>query len=106
MGELDEAIRDHLELKRRRGADPAEVAREEQDALAPVTRGHPVVIPAPAEHEHDAEEEHDERPSRNDEAARHADATERPHDESPGDSTQEFRVELAEDDWLADDEDA
>jgi len=28
MGDLDEAIREHLELKRRRGADPAEVARE------------------------------------------------------------------------------
>ncbi len=36
MGLLDEAIREHLELKRRRGADPGEVAREEQDALAPV----------------------------------------------------------------------
>jgi hypothetical protein len=36
MGLLDEAIREHLELKRRRGADPTEVAREERDALAPV----------------------------------------------------------------------
>jgi hypothetical protein len=36
MGLLDDAIREHLELKRRRGADPSEVAREEQDALAPV----------------------------------------------------------------------
>ena len=36
MGLLDEAIREHLELKRRRGADPAEVAREQQEALAPV----------------------------------------------------------------------
>ena len=33
MGLLDEAIRDHLELKRRRGADPGEVAREEHEAL-------------------------------------------------------------------------
>jgi hypothetical protein len=38
MGLLDEAIRDHLELKRRRGADPAEVAREQREALAPVPR--------------------------------------------------------------------
>ena len=44
MGELADAIRDHLELKRRRGADPAEVAREEEEALAPVTRSHPVVL--------------------------------------------------------------
>jgi hypothetical protein len=36
MGLLDEAIRDHLELKRRRGADPAEVAREQHEALDPV----------------------------------------------------------------------
>jgi hypothetical protein len=35
MGLLDEAIREHLELKRRRGADPSAVAREERSALAP-----------------------------------------------------------------------
>jgi len=35
MGLLDEAIRDHLELKRRRGADPGEIAREEREALDP-----------------------------------------------------------------------
>jgi hypothetical protein len=33
MGLLDDAIREHLELKRRRGADPEEVAREQHDAL-------------------------------------------------------------------------
>jgi len=33
MGLLDDAIRDHLELKRLRGADPGEVAREEHEAL-------------------------------------------------------------------------
>jgi hypothetical protein len=36
MGMLDDAIRDHLELKRRRGADPGEVDRERAEALAPV----------------------------------------------------------------------
>lgn len=36
MGLLDDAIREHLELKRRRGADAAEVAREERAALEPV----------------------------------------------------------------------
>jgi hypothetical protein len=35
MGLLDDAIREHLELKRRRGADPAEVARAQREALAP-----------------------------------------------------------------------
>jgi hypothetical protein len=38
MGLLDDAIREHLELKRLRGADPGAVAREEQDALGPVPR--------------------------------------------------------------------
>jgi hypothetical protein len=36
MGLLDEAIREHLELKRRSGADPSAIAREEREALAPV----------------------------------------------------------------------
>jgi hypothetical protein len=47
MGLLDDAIREHLELKRLRGADPGAVAREEQDALGPVRRG------GRAEHEPD-----------------------------------------------------
>jgi len=38
MGLLDDAIREHLELKRLRGADPGDVAREEQAALGPVHR--------------------------------------------------------------------
>jgi hypothetical protein len=33
MGLLDDAIREHLELRRRHGADAALVAREEHDAL-------------------------------------------------------------------------
>ena len=44
MGLLDDAIREHLDLKRRRGADPAEVERAEREALGPVRRN-----PAPAE---------------------------------------------------------
>jgi hypothetical protein len=36
MGLLDEAIREHLELKRRSGADPNAVEREEREALAPM----------------------------------------------------------------------
>jgi hypothetical protein len=45
MGLLDEAIREHLELKRRSGADPGEVARMERDALGPVVRGDPFAEP-------------------------------------------------------------
>ncbi len=44
MGLLDDAIRDHLDLKRRRGADPGEVERDEREALGPVRRN-----PAPTE---------------------------------------------------------
>jgi len=36
MGMLDEAIREHLELKRCHGADPTAVAREEREALTPI----------------------------------------------------------------------
>ena len=36
MGLLDDAIREHLELKRLRGADPGLVAREEHTAFGPV----------------------------------------------------------------------
>jgi hypothetical protein len=39
MGLLDDAIREHLDLKRRRGADPGEVARQEQEALGPPRAG-------------------------------------------------------------------
>src|SRR5919204_5838978 len=38
MGLLDDAIREHLELKRQHGADPDEVARQEQEALGPAER--------------------------------------------------------------------
>ncbi len=52
MGLLDDAIREHLELKRRRGADLGELQRQEQEALGPARRGEfaaPAVEPAPAE---------------------------------------------------------
>ena len=39
MGLLDDAIREHLELKRRHGAAEEEVRRQEQEALGPPRRG-------------------------------------------------------------------
>ncbi len=36
MGLLDDAIREHLELRRRRGADPSEVMSKEHEAFGPV----------------------------------------------------------------------
>jgi hypothetical protein len=44
MGLLDDAIREHLDLKRRRGADPLEVERDEREALGPVRRA-PEALP-------------------------------------------------------------
>jgi hypothetical protein len=38
MGLLDDAIREHLDLKRQRGADPGEIERLEREALGPVRR--------------------------------------------------------------------
>ena len=90
MGELEEAIREHLELKRRRGADPAEVAREEQDALAPVTRSHRVVGAAIEE----------EPPPALDEPPPNGDGDEPEPHEDPADATQEFLVDHGGDDWL------
>jgi hypothetical protein len=50
MGLLDEAIREHLDLKRRRGADASEVSRQEQEALGPARRG-PEPLEVPADHD-------------------------------------------------------
>lgn len=55
MGLLDDAIREHLELKRRRGGDPAEIARAEQEALGPVRR-EPEPAPPAAEDHHEVVE--------------------------------------------------
>jgi hypothetical protein len=51
---LDDAIREHLELKRRHGADPQEVARQEDEALGPI--GGRDEDDDELEHEHEAPE--------------------------------------------------
>ncbi len=48
MGLLDDAIREHLELKRKHGANPEDVARQEQEALGPGQRNE-FAQPAPEE---------------------------------------------------------
>jgi hypothetical protein len=51
MGLLDEAIREHLELKRRHGADPGDLAKLEREAFGPIRRGaepaEPAGVPEP-----------------------------------------------------------
>jgi hypothetical protein len=46
MGLLDDAIREHLELKRRRGADATEISRQEHEAFGPPRRGELDLQPA------------------------------------------------------------
>jgi hypothetical protein len=49
MGLLDDAIREHLELKRQHGADPDEVAQQERLALAPLDADGPPAIESPVD---------------------------------------------------------
>ena len=58
MGLLDDAIREHLELKRQHGADPEDVARQEREALGPGQRNEfaqpdaaPADVPLPVDEE-------------------------------------------------------
>jgi len=68
MGLLDDAIREHLELKRKHGADPEDLARQEREALGPGKRNEfaqaeseaeaePVEVPEAAEPEPEPEPE-------------------------------------------------
>jgi hypothetical protein len=61
MGLLDDAIREHLELKRRHGADPGEVARQESEALGPARRTAQTAQAEP-EVEHEPETDFDPDP--------------------------------------------
>lgn len=81
MGLLDDAIREHLDLKRRRGADPTEVEREEREVLGPVQRRveeagadehalehlHEDEVAHEAEQPHEDEAEHEAEQSHEDE---------------------------------------
>jgi len=53
MGLLDDAIREHLELKRRSGADPGEIAHKEHEALAPVFPDEEAIVLEEPPHEAD-----------------------------------------------------
>jgi hypothetical protein len=129
MGLLDDAIREHLELKRRRGADPDEVARQEDEALGDPRSGEfvrpegepepPAAVEAPAEEELPAEApepaaheavEPPEAPWLEDETAEHAPAEPEPEVVRPDDEpaaeedvleeTPEFLQETPEHDRL------
>jgi hypothetical protein len=59
MGLLDDAIREHLELKRLRGADPSEVIRQEREALGSSVR-QAAAVPV---FDEEADEQRDDRRS-------------------------------------------
>jgi hypothetical protein len=127
MGLLDDAIREHLELKRQHGADPAEVEREEREALGATGRAEepePEAAPAGAVAAGDALDEvepgvpeepspgepagapgYDEDPWVEEEPAAAAAADHAPHDGEPGEEdvleeTPDFLQETPEHDRL------
>ena len=72
MGLLDDAIREHLELKRRRGGDPAEIERAERDALGPVRREPEPIQPAGFDDDESDGAEHELAPAFDAEAGDYA----------------------------------
>jgi hypothetical protein len=70
MGLLDDAIREHLDLKRRRGGDPVEIERAEREALGPVRRGPEEVEEPPTAPPDDELDRTDEELHPTDEATR------------------------------------
>jgi hypothetical protein len=96
MGLLDDAIKEHLDLKRRRGADPTEVERAEREALGPVRRNRE----APAAAEVDDEQVDAGGPAYDqagDAVWVDEDADERPFEGEPGDEPAVPPLELSGD---------
>jgi hypothetical protein len=56
MGLLEDAIREHLDLKRQHGADPGEVSEQEREALGPVQRAAEPLVPEDEEAPEDAQD--------------------------------------------------
>jgi hypothetical protein len=91
MGVLDDAIREHLELKRRHGAGEDELRRQEEEALGPARRE---VAPAESEDGNQVEAEHAEEPELSEvipAEAVHSDV----HADEPEDPVAELPVEEA-----------
>jgi hypothetical protein len=105
MGLLDDAIREHLELKRRRGADLDEIARQEDEALGDPRSGEfaqPGAEPQ-AEAEIPAGEELPAEPPAPAPAAVVFDAEPEPEPEPEPDAAPEPEPVPAEQPWLDDD---
>jgi hypothetical protein len=80
MGVLEDAIREHLELKRKHGVSDEDLAQQEAEALGPARRE-----PAPEEAEEGAEhaEGAEAEPAASEQGQEGAEA-EQPHEEEPG----------------------
>jgi hypothetical protein len=114
MGLLDDAIREHLELKRQHGADPEEVARQEQEARGAAERraefAKPEGAEAPAVEEPVAEaqepvEAGDEPEPFDVEALEEEPAEAEPEAVEPPAEPEASQAGYEEDPWLADERD-
>ena len=98
MGLLDDAIREHLELKRRHGADPEEVSRQEREALGAPVRGE--FAKPEADAEPDAAAEPDEAALADEDEVGPG---EPPGPDEPEDVAEEPEPGTEEDPWLVED---
>jgi hypothetical protein len=109
MGLLDDAIREHLELKRKHGADPSEVERQEREALGSPRQAEF----APAAEERTGEEEPveesaeagDEREPFDAEALEAGDEVEPAEPEAPAPGEPASAPGYDEDPWLEEERD-
>jgi hypothetical protein len=116
MGLLDDAIREHLELKRQHGGNPSEIERQEREAFGPrqaqPAADEPAAValgddePAPPAAPDDATRLIPAEAVQEGEAEAAADAgapaDEVPDAEVPADEAQADRTAREEDPWLAD----
>ena len=93
MGLLDDAIREHLELKRKHGANPEDVARQEQEALGPGQQRNEFAQPEAPEEDPAAEE------------APAPPLNEEPPEEEPAPEEAADAAAYEEDPWLDDEPD-
>ena len=98
MGLLDDAIRQHLDLKRQHGADESELRRKENEALGPARRE----APAPDEGEEAPVEEAAVGPEEAPVAPEEALAPVDDPGASPAEEELAESEELAEEDFIAD----
>jgi hypothetical protein len=96
MGVLDDAIREHLELKRLHGASDEEISQEEAEALGPARRDFPAASPPEQSAEVQSAEVQDEEAEPGEKAVAADEALPREPDFVPG-GVPEFEPETMPD---------